>query len=56
LGAPPSDATSAYSPSCSTRMSGVLRSFPLLLPRVVRMITGMPVSSSVVPFCPPELS
>ena len=42
-------ATSAYSPPCSTRISGVLRILPLLFPRVVRMITGSPVSRSVLP-------
>src|SRR5947199_113683 len=34
-GAPPCDATSAYSPACSTRIRGVLRSLPVSLPRVV---------------------
>ena len=47
-GAPPIEATSAYSPSCSTRMSGVLRSLPLLLPRVVTMMIASPVSRSVL--------
>src|SRR3954454_7086589 len=56
FGAPPIDATSAYSPSCSTRMSGVLRSAPLLLPRVVRMMIGNPVSSSVFASRPPVRS
>src|SRR3954454_1754325 len=56
FGAPPIDATSAYSPSCSTRISAVLRSLPLLLPRVVTMITGMPVSRSVLASLPPEAS
>src|SRR5690625_1623757 len=42
LGAPPMEATAAYAPSCSTRMSGILRIAPDLAPRVVRMITGNP--------------
>src|SRR5580698_3658968 len=50
------DATSRYSPSCSTRISGVLRSFPLLLPRLVTMITGRPVSRSVLARWPPDAS
>ncbi len=56
VGAPPCEATSAYSPSCSTRMSGVLRILPLLLPRVVTMMIGMPVSKSVLPSAPPDPS
>src|ERR1700712_4549588 len=52
LGAPPSDATTAYSPSCSTRMSGVLRTLPVLAPMVVRRMTGRPLSS--VPSDPPD--
>src|SRR5581483_12167466 len=56
FGAPPIDATSAYSPSCSTRISGVLRSFPDLFPRVVTMTIGRPVSSSVFASRPPVRS
>src|SRR4051812_36436264 len=56
VGAPPMDATRAYSPPCSTRMSGVFRSLPLLLPRVVTMITGSPVSRRVLARWPPDLS
>src|SRR5690349_9056106 len=54
LGAPPSEATAAYTPSCSTRMTGDLRSLPLLTPRLVRMTTGSP--RIVVPSVPPEPS
>src|ERR1700733_15339626 len=46
FGAPPSDATTAYSPSCSTRMSGVLRSLPLLAPTVVSRMMGLPFISA----------
>ena len=56
FGAPPTEATSAYSPSCSTRISGDLRILPDLLPRVVRMMIGRPVSRSVVASVPPERS
>src|SRR5436190_17984803 len=56
FGAPPIDATSAYSPSCSTRISAVLRRVPLLLPRVVTMTMGNPVSSKVLASRPPERS
>src|SRR5690242_20001593 len=52
LGAPPSDATTAYRSPSVTRMSGVLRSLPVLLPLVSRMITGAPSSS--VPSVPPD--
>src|SRR3990172_8281163 len=50
------DATTAYSPLCSTRIRGVLRTLPLLLPRVVRMMTGRPVSWKVLPSRPPVRS
>ena len=46
----------AYRPSCSTRITGVLRTLPLLAPRLVTITTGRPVSRSVVPWVPPELS
>ncbi|MCP2259871.1 Helix-turn-helix domain-containing protein [Streptoalloteichus tenebrarius] len=46
----------AYRPSCSTRISGTLRILPLFAPRIVTMTTGRPVSHSVVPSVPPELS
>src|SRR6476660_5288082 len=46
----------AYRPSCSTRITGVLRNLPLLAPRLVTITTGRPVSRSVVPLVPPELS
>jgi len=38
------------------RITGVLRTLPLLAPRLVTTTTGMPVSASVVPLVPPELS
>ena len=50
------DATSAYSPSCSTRISAILRTLPVLFPRMVTTITGSPVSSSVFACSPPERS
>ena len=53
-GAPPLDAIAAYRPSCSTRMTGVLRSLPLRAPRLVMITTGSPVSRRVVPCVPPE--
>src|SRR5215469_5224698 len=46
----------AYRPSCSTRITGVLRTLPLYTPRLVTITTGKPVSRSVVPRIPPELS
>src|SRR5262249_4881883 len=46
----------AYRPSCSTRITGVLRILPLLTPRLVTITTGRPVSRSVVPRVPPEPS
>lgn len=54
FGAPPWEATTAYAPSCSTRIRGVLRSLPLLAPRVVSRITGM--SRIVIPSLPPDFS
>ncbi len=55
-GLPPLLATSAYSPSCSTRMSPILRTFPLFAPRIVTMMIGIPVSRSVLARVPPEAS
>lgn len=52
LGAPPSEATTAYSPWCSTRISGVLRSLPDLAPTVVSRMIGLPLSS--VASVPPD--
>ena len=43
-------------PPSLTRMSGVFRIAPVLLPVLVTMITGNPVSRSVVPLVPPLLS
>ena len=37
---PPLLATAAYTPSCSTRMSGTLRMAPVFTPRIVSMTTG----------------
>ena len=37
-------------------MSGFLRSLPLLAPRLVTTMMGMPVSSSVLARVPPEAS
>src|SRR5689334_15844966 len=50
-GAPPLDATIAYTPSCSTRINGTLRSLPDFAPRMVTRTTGRPLMStlSVVP-------
>src|SRR5665213_3422323 len=56
VGAPPCDATSAYSPSCSTRMSANLRILRLLFPRVVTMMTGSPESRRVFARSPPLAS
>ncbi|CKV43089.1 Uncharacterised protein [Mycobacterium tuberculosis] len=52
FGAPPSEATIAYWPSCSTRISGVLRSLPVFAPTVVSRMTGFPCSC--VPSVPPD--
>ena len=51
LGAPPIDATSAYSPSCSTRISGTYQSLPDLAPRMVTRTTSRSwiLAASVVP-------
>src|SRR5689334_5965787 len=54
FGEPPREATAAYRPSCSTRISGTLRSLPDLAPTVVRRMTGRP--RRVVPRVPPERS
>src|SRR5690606_32019287 len=56
VGAPPRDATSAYLPSCSTRISAILRTFPDDAPRMVTTMTGIPVSRSVVARVPPDAS
>src|SRR5665647_3103008 len=48
------EATTAYSPSCSTRISGVLRSLPVLAPIEVSTMIGTP--SSVLASVPPEAS
>src|ERR1700743_692945 len=53
-GAPPLEATAAYLPSCSTRITGFLRSLPDAEPIEVMTITGTP--RSTVPLVPPELS
>ncbi|GAA3189662.1 hypothetical protein GCM10020255_087990 [Rhodococcus baikonurensis] len=45
LRAPPSEATTAYEPSCSTRISGVFLTLPDFAPIVVRTTTGMPFMS-----------
>src|SRR5439155_26829790 len=45
-GAPPIDATTAYSPSCSTRINADLRSLAVLRPRVVSTTIGLPWSSA----------
>src|SRR5690606_9070700 len=44
-GAPPFDATTAYTPSCSTRMSAFLRSLPLQAPTEVSTMMGLPRNS-----------
>ena len=54
LGAPPSEPMTAYSPSCSTRISGVLRSLPLLAPTEVSTTTGRPRMSPAL--APPVAS
>src|SRR6201992_500791 len=46
FGAPPGEATTAYSPSCSTRISGVLRSLPVLAPTVISRMMGLPFMSA----------
>ena len=53
---PPTEATAAYLPSCSTRMSGFLRSLPDFAPRLVTMMTARPVSANVPASAPPERS
>src|SRR4051795_4268821 len=52
LGAPPFEATSAYLPSCSTRITGFLRILPDLAPTDVTTTTGTP--RRVVPSVPPD--
>ena len=46
----------AYAPSCSTRISAILRILPLLAPRVVKIATGSPVSRRVLASRPPVAS
>jgi hypothetical protein len=46
FGAPPSEATTAYSPLCSTRISGVLRSLPVSAPTLVSRMIGLPFMSA----------
>jgi hypothetical protein len=53
-GAPPFDATTAYRPSCSTRISAVLRRAPLFAPTVVSTMIGTP--RSVFAFSPFDAS
>src|SRR5690606_20851262 len=53
-GAPPFDATTAYTPSCSTRMSAFLRSLPLRAPTEVSTMMGLPRNSFAS--APPEAS
>ena len=48
-GAPPFEANSAYSPSCSIRISGTFRTLPVCRPTVVMMMIGRPVSARVFP-------
>jgi len=50
------DATSAYSPFCSTRMRPNFRTLPLFAPRVVTTMMGISVSRSVLARWPPEAS
>ena len=48
FGAPPKEATIAYCPLCSTRISGVLRSLPVSAPTVVSRMIGLPYADSPV--------
>ena len=48
-GCPPFEATTAYRPSCSTRISAVLRSLPLVAPTEVMTMTGLPWSVLAFP-------
>jgi hypothetical protein len=50
----PLDATAAYTPSCSTRMTGFLRRLPLFAPRDVITTIGRPMIS--LPSAPPVAS
>ena len=56
VGMPAFEAIRAYSPSCSTRISGTLRMLPLLWPTIVVTMIGMPVSISVFASVPPDAS
>ena len=53
-GAPPIDATTAYRSPSVTRMSGALRTAPVLRPLVHRITQGLPSRS--VPSVPPDSS
>src|SRR5205085_1115439 len=53
-GAPPLEATAAYTPPCSTRITGFLRSLPELAPSDVITTTGTP--RNVAPLVPPDVS
>src|SRR5271168_1837199 len=46
----------AYRPPCSTRITGVLCTLPLLAPLLVTTTVGRPVPGPAVPSVPPELS
>jgi hypothetical protein len=50
LGAPPIEATAAYSPSCSTRIRAFLRSFPDVAPIDVTTMIGTPRLRGLAPF------
>ena len=56
LGRPPLEATRAYSPSCSTRISGCLRTLPLLGPPRRHHDDGHPRVEQRVGPLPPEAS
>jgi hypothetical protein len=56
VGAPPIEATNAYSPPCSTRINAILRTDPVALPLIVTTMTGMPVSRRVLASVPPDAS
>ena len=49
-------ATSRYSPACSTRMSAILRTLPLLAPIIVTMITGGRCRAACWLGAPPDAS
>ena len=50
------DATKVQMPSASTRMTGVLRSLLDVAPRLVIIMTGIPVSLWVFYSVPPDIS